>query len=320
MSTRSCFGRFTPVLTLLLIAGLQFGCSAAERQSSMTSDSKKLTQATEKGDFEKTMSEAQAAWENRVERKSLEKSINLWQKAAKMDTPNLSEAERAETLATIYETLARAYYFLADSHVRMEGDEDEMAEQMMATFEKGVTAAEKAIALRDPKFAAAVAADPANWQTAVKSADPKAIPGLYWYSTNLGKWALLEGIATILSRKDDIKGTLDWIMKNDPNYFYGAPYRYFGSYHTKVPLGGGDPPKSRAAFEKSLEIAPNYLATRVLMAENYAVLVGDRDLFEKLLNETLKTPASAAPEVEAENIFEQRKAKRLLENADNYFY
>lgn len=320
MFTRHCFGRMSAALILCLVAGLQIGCSAAERQSAITADSQKITKATEKGDFEKTMSEADAAWEKRVEREQLEKSINLWEKAAKMDTPNLSEEERTDSLATIYETLARAYYFLADAHIRMSGDEDEVSDQMMATYEKGVTAAEKAIALRDPEFASAVAADPANWQTAVRKANLKAIPGLYWYSTNLGKWALLEGIATILARKDDIKATLDWIMENDANFFYGAPYRYFGSYHTKVPLGGGDPPKSRTAFEQSMEIAPNYLATRVLMAENYAVLIGDRELFERLLNEAINTPASAEPDVEPENIFEQKKAKRLLENADNYFY
>lgn len=310
----------TILIVLFLVSASQFACSAAERQSAITADSSTLTQATEKGDFQVALDQADAAWENRVEKAELTKAIGLYEQAIRTESSNLSEEERTEKIAETYERLSRAYYFLADSHIRLEGDEDEMSDKMMEVFEKGVTAAEKAIALRDPAFAKKVAEDPASWQTAVKSADRKALGPLYWYSTNLGKWALLEGIATILSRKDDIKATLDWIMVEDPNFFFGAPYRYFGSYHTKVPLGGGAPEKSLQAFEKSLEIAPGYLATRVLMAENYAVLVGDRELFETLLTETINASPSTLPQVEPENVFEQRKAKRLLEDADNFFY
>ena len=286
----------------------------------MTADQTQLTQATEKGDFEKLSTDAQAAWEQRLSKDQLLVAINTWEKAAKTETPNLSEAERTAKLAEIYETLSRAYYFLADSHLRLEGDEDEMSEKMMAQFEHGVTAAEKAIALRDPKFAATVSKDGSEWQNAVKSADTAALPALYWYSTNLGKWALLEGVATILARKDDIKATMDWASSNNDKYFHGAPHRYFGVYHTKVPLGGGAPTKAKASFEKSIAIAPNYLASKVLMASSYSVLVGDRALFETLLKEVVAANPEADPTIVPENKLEQTKAKRLLAQADDFFY
>lgn len=294
-------------------------CGGADRDSALVADQSKLTAATQEGDFDALMAEADAAWQQRLDKQQLLKAINTWEKAAQTATPNLSTEDRAAKLAEIHETLTRAYYFLADSHLRLEAKDDEMNDQIMATFEKGVTAAEKAIALRDPAFAAKVAADRSVWKDAVKSADPKALPALYWYSTNLGKWALLEGIATILSRKDDIKATMDWVMSKDATYFHGAPYRYFGAYHTKVPIGGGNPEASKQSFEKSIEIAPNYLATKVLMAEQYAVLVGDRDLYEKLLNEVLSA-ADADPSIAAENELEKRKAKRMLAAADDFFY
>jgi hypothetical protein len=314
--------RMSKVLSLcLLISGLGLtACGGADRSSALETDQTKLTTATEEGDFDGLMAEADAAWQKRIDKAELLKAISLWEKAALTATPALSPEERADKLATIFETLSRAYYFLADSHIRLEAKDDELDEKIMATFEKGVTSSEKAIAIRDPKFAAAVAADRNAWKSAVKSADPKVLPALYWYSTNLGKWALLEGIATILSRKDDIKATMDWVVATDATYFYGAPYRYFGAYHSKVPIGGGNPTASKESFDKSIELAPNYLATKVLKAEQYAVLVGDRDLFDKLLNEVIAAAPNAEPAVAPENELEKRKAKRLLANADEYFY
>ena len=239
---------------------------------------------------------------------------------AKLVNEILTPEQRTAKLAEIFETLSRAYYFMGDSHIRLEGQDDEMNDAMMAVFEKGVTASEKAIALRDPEFAAKVASDRNNWKSAVSTAKKEALPALYWYSTNLGKWALLEGIATILSRKDDIKATMDWVVANDATYFYAAPYRYFGAFHTKVPIGGGNPKASLESFDKSIEVAPNYLATKVLKAEQYAVLIGDRDLYESLLNEVLNADPSLAPEIAPENELEKRKAKRMLANADEFFY
>lgn len=305
-------------LSALLLGAMALpACGGAQRDSALTTDQGKLTAATQEGDFATTMQAADAAWAKRAEKASLMNAIGEWEKAAQLPTPDLAPQARAAVIADINERLTRAYYFLGDSHLRVEGASDE---EIMAVFEKGVTAAERAIALRDPEFAAKVAADKNAWQGAVKSANPAAAPALYWYATNLGKWALLEGIATILARKDDIKVTMDWIVAKDPGFFYGAPHRYFGTYHTKVPLGGGNPEASKASFENAIQIAPNYLATKVLMAENYAVLVGERELFESLLNEVVNTPSNVDPEIEPENAFEKMKAKKLLEEADEYFY
>lgn len=307
-------------IVLGALIALSATACAAKRDSALE-DADKITEATEQGEFSQTLSEAQTHWDKRVNKNELRKAIETMEKAVKMPASDMSEDERKQNIAATYERLSRGYYLMADSHIRLESTEEgDRDEEMMAVFEKGVTAAEKALALRDPNFAKIVTEKPNKWQDAVVDADPAAIPALYWYSTNLGKWALLEGIATILARKDDIKVTMDWIMENDPTFFHGAPYRYFGVYHTKVPIGGGAPPKSKAAFEKSLEIAPNYLATRVLMADSYAVLVGDRELFDKLLNEVVQADPNALEAVAPENQLEQQKAKRLLARGDDLFY
>jgi len=316
MSALRKFGALSVIAVLLLSTS----ACAAKRESALK-DTETITKATEQGEFSQTLQQAQAHWDKRANKDDLVKSINLMEKAVKMPASDMSEDERKAELAETYEHLSRAYYLLGDSHIRLEAKEDgDKDDEMMGVFEKGVTAAEKAIALRDPNFAKIVAEKKNKWQTAVVDADPKAIPALYWYSTNLGKWALLEGIATILARKDDIKATMDWVIQHNPEYFFGAPYRYFGVYHTKVPIGGGDPPKSKESFERSIKIAPNYLATKVLMAESYAVLAGDRELFDKLLNEVVAADPNAVPEIAPENQLEQQKARAMLAKADDLFY
>lgn len=311
--------RLSTTITVVALAGALTAC-ATKRESALQ-DASTLTQATEQGEFTTALAEADALWANRLNKDDLVKAINVMERAVKMPAADLSEQERVDKIAETFERLSRAYYLYADSHLRLEAaNEGDNDDEIMEVFEKGVQSAEKAIALRDPAFAKAVMERPNKWQDAVVNADPKALPALYWYATNLGKWALLEGIATILARKDDIKVTMDWAIQHDPNYFYGAPHRYFGVYHTKVPIGGGAPPKSKESFEASLAAAPNYLATKVLMAESYAVLTGDRALFDQLLTEVLAADPAAAPEVLAENTLEQRKAEKLRAAADDFFY
>jgi hypothetical protein len=303
----------------LLATTLGLGACGASRESALDKDIDQIGQGKIKGDFEAVVAQADAAWEGRVEKAKLIEALGLYEKAAQVESPELSAEQRRERLIYIYTQLARGYYFLADSHIRLEAEDDEKDDEMMKVFDQGVSAAERLIAVADPVFAKKIK-DGGKWQEEVKKADPKAIPGLYWYATNLGKWALLEGVTTILARKDDIKVTMDYIISKDEAYFHGAPHRYFAVYHTKVPLGGGDPPKSKASFERSLSLSPNYFATKVLYAETYATLVQDAALFERLLKEVIEAPADVLPELTPENTLEQRKAKRMLAKKADLFY
>ncbi|QDG49659.1 hypothetical protein FIV42_02555 [Persicimonas caeni] len=309
-------GIVTSMVVCLVALSLASGCAADRKSAFKDGDQGKQTKV--QGDFLQTLEKAESHWQNRKDRKELEKAISLWEKAVNMDAAGLSEQEKTDKKAEAYERLARAYYFLADSHIRLEGDDESANEEkMMNTFEKGVTAAENAIKLRDPDFAKKVAQGDA-WMNHVKKADEAAIPGLYWYATNLGKWALLEGIATILARKDDIKATMEFICEKDEDFYYGACHRYFAVYWTKVPFSK-DAAKAKKHFDKTLEIAPNYLATKVLMAENYAVLTEDKELYNKLVKEIMATPDDAVPAISAENHYEKMKAERLEKTVDDRF-
>jgi tetratricopeptide (TPR) repeat protein len=304
------------LIACLVAVVLASGCSASRK--SAFEDDKGATQSKVKGDFLTALEQAESHWQERKDQKELEKAISLWEKAIQMEAPGLSDEEKTDKQAEAYERLARSYYFLADSHIRLQGDDEEAnEEEMMRTYEKGVTAAENAIKLRDPNFSAKLAQGE-SWQDHVKQADEAAIPGLYWYATNLGKWALLEGIATILARKDDIKATMEFICDKNEKFYYGACHRYFAVYWTKVPFSK-DAEKAKKHFDKTLEIAPDYFATKVLMAENYAVLADKRKLYDKLVAEVIETPVDAVPEITPENFYEKEKARRLQKTASDRF-
>ncbi len=309
--------RRTLIKVVLVGAALSVSACATSRDSSLT-NADTLVKGSTQGDFQKALADADALWEGRIERAKLEQAISAWEAAVKISSDNISADERRLALAETYAKIARAQYFLADAHIRMgEGSEDAINEQMKMTFEKGVTAAEKSLAVYNPDIAKKMADGDIE---AVNKLDKGAVPSLYWYATNMGKWALLEGFGTILEHKDNIKAVMDFVEKESPLYFHGAPPRYFGAYYAKLPgFAGGDLDKSKSYFEQAMAADADWLSTPVLMAELHAVKSEDKAAFKQLLEQVLAYDLDKKPEYKPENEFEQRKARRMLDKMDSYF-
>ena len=266
---------------------------------------KLVPNATAQGDAAALVTAGEAAWKERKDAAKIRVAITAWNKALAIAPKD------AETRIK----LSRAYYFLADGYLRTD---DEKEAEMKATFLKGMKEAEIALALKVPQYRKDFCAEKTFVQS-IATADKSAVPAMYWFATNLGKWGLEEGLTTILKYKDDIKAMIDRVETLQPDYFYHAPYRYFGVYWTKIPVFRGDEAKSKAAFEKSIKGAPQYLATKVLMAQRFCTKWKDPKLFVKLLHEVAAFDLNTAPELAPENAIEKAKAKELYEDADTYF-
>ena len=210
--------------------------------------------------------------------------------------------------------LARAYYVLADGHLRSLGPKDE---RYLGAFEKGVAAGERALATLSPEFKSKVTRDE-KVEEAIQVVGKEGLPAMYWYAVNLGKWSRAKGIAALLGNKDRVKGVLERVQALDETFFHGAPHRYFGVYWSLLPVGR-DLDKSKQHFDKSLAIAPNYVGTKVLMAESYAVKKQDRALFARLLDEVLATPDEVIPDLVPETRIEKGKARELKAKIDDLF-
>jgi tetratricopeptide (TPR) repeat protein len=285
-------------LMLVLALGL---AACGSRRSLLVED----TAPQEKsGDATPLVEKGDAFWKEREDRAKVDAAIAAWEEAARLDP----------TRADIELKLSYAYFFLADAHLRWADDKD----ALLSAYDKGTDAGERAIRLSSPEFAEKIK-NGVSWEEAIPSVGKDGLAAMYWYATNLGQWALLDGFTTILSMKDRIAAIMSHCQELDETFWYGGPRRYFGVYYTKIPFPSGDLEKSKANFEKALQIAPTYLDTKVRFAESYAVKAQNKDLYVKLLNEVVAAPDDANPDIVPEARNSKRKAKQLLDAVDDNF-
>mgnify|MGYP001162480661 CR=1 FL=1 len=289
------------VSMVFCFALLMVGCGAS-RQSGVcgTMDFPKV-----EGDAQALIAQGDAAWAERGDEARLREAVKSWQQAVAIDPTN------ADTRVK----LARAHYFLADGYIRFD---EEKKEEMLSHFEMGTNQAEIALAQAYPAYRSKFCARQ-PFSSALQQLDKGAVPAIYWYATNLGKYALAKSIVTVLNEKDRIKAMMGFIKSTDEGFFYNAADRYFGAFYTKIPFPNGDLPKSRGHFEASIAGSPTYLATKVLFASMNALKAGDKATFKRLLDEVAAFDLQTAPELLPENTIEKRKAADLLDEIDVYF-
>jgi hypothetical protein len=117
-----------------------------------------------------------------------------------------------------------------------------------------------------------------------------------------------------------VQALLERVVALDPNHRSGEPYMYLGVMATLRPASlGGEPEKGKADFEKALALSggKNQMV-RVLYAKQYARLVFDKDLHDRLLNEAIAADPHA-PGLTLINVIAQAQAKQLLESGKDFF-
>ncbi len=290
------------IVAVGVAAATVVGCAGA-RQSGICAELK--PDATVSGEVATLVAQGQEGWKNRGDEAALRKGIAAMEAALKLK-PNQPD---------LRVTLSRMHYMLADGHLRFD---DEKSEKMADHFEKGAMHAELALGQKYPAYRSKYCARRPT-RVVLQTLDKGAVPAMYWFATNLGKYGLEKSLVVVLNEKDRIKAMMDLIEKLFADYNHGAVYRYLGSYYTKIPFPNGDLPKARSQFEKSLAKAPNYLGTKVLFADLYGIKAKDKALFKRLLDEVLAADPSADPALAPEARIEQKKAKELLAEIDVYF-
>jgi len=293
-------------VALVCMAALVASCgSTRETAWDTTSDSVQLDDAA-KAKVAELMAAADAAWANRGDAAQAKAAVDAWSAAADIDPKNVKALSE----------LTHAIYFYSDCHLRFDEDNPDLYKN---THEQGTRAGERALSAMSPAFAEAMASGE-RIEEAIKVLNAYAVPALYWRASNLGRWAVLDGFATLLSYKDEIREVMEFCLDEHPLYFYQGPDRYFGVFYAKAPgFAGGDMKKSAAHFNISIDAQPNYYGTRILMAEEWAVKEDNRPLFEELVNYVLNGDPNVIPELVPENTCEQRKAAKLMDEIDDTF-
>lgn len=272
------------------------GCGATRKQGYLV----EAGPGQETVDAEK-VAKAEELWSQRGDVAKLREALQAYEELAKLQPSNRDVLAR----------LARGYYLLANGYLTQE-------EEILAAYHTGASWGERILGLC-PQFKERIAAgDDDNELLSLTSKDD--VPGIYWAYANLGKWSSIKGFTTKVKNKSKLKAFIDRVAELSPDYYHGAGDRGLGAFYAIAPsLFGGDLDKSKEHFEKSLTIAPDYLGTKVLMAEHYAVKMQDRQLFEKLLNEVIGADTAVLSDIVPMQNIEQRKAKKLLVQAEDLF-
>jgi tetratricopeptide (TPR) repeat protein len=253
------------------------------------------------------VAEGDAAWELRADRAKLEEAIAKWEQAVAIKDDD----------ADTYLKLSKGVYQLADGWLFFEGGLT--SEPYLQTHLKGVQFAERGMLAISPDFEKRRNAG-TNIEDAVKVLGRNAVPLIYWYASNMGKWGKAKGFSTVLKHKDRIFKMVTRVYELDPEYYHAAADRYFGAFYAVAPaFAGGDVNKSYEHFQESLKRAPKYLATYVLIAELYAPKAQDPKIFDEHLQFVLDAPLDIIPGLEAEAAIEKKKAKALIEKKDELF-
>ena len=269
---------------------------------------------TEASQAASLMAEGDVLWAERLDEGKLKEALTKWEQAIKL-TPSAELATK----------LARGHYLLGDGHYGLADKTDARDSE----YQLGLDWANEALKLSAPEYAAAKVAGKPHGE-AIRLAPKEAVPAMYWYATNLGKWAAGKGLVTRLKYKDALFATMTQVKALDEAFFYAAAWRYFGSYEAVASgIAGGDLGLSKSNFEKAIALAPSYLGTKVLFADLYCPKMqkdddGDgepdgKKLFKQLLDEVIAADPSVDAAIAPENQLEQRKAKKLLAKIDELF-
>ena len=230
-----------------------------------------------------------------------------------------------------------AYLLLIDSFLRSSPDSEDLllaASNLNGAFSALVVDEDRIKRLSDKSMryvehAACVSKSPlcdarqqnyANFEQTVSSLKVNDVPvayalGVAW----VGRLQANSDDWTVIAELSRAKLLMERVIELDENHENGGPHLYMGGMETLLPASmGGKPEEGRAHFEKAIAINESYLMTKVIYAQQYARLMFDQELHDRLLNEVL----SADPVVEGmtlTNRISQERAKDLLASSKDYF-
>ncbi|MBU0730003.1 MAG: TRAP transporter TatT component family protein [Proteobacteria bacterium] len=173
-----------------------------------------------------------------------------------------------------------------------------------------------------PKFKENMEKPVTEFENAISGFNKNDVDALFWggygWATNIMHQ---DGSPAALADLLKIEQIMLKVVELEDTYYNGAAHLFLGVYYGSRPsMYGGQPEKSRQHFEKALAISNHqFLAVQVAFAENYARMTFDRDLYGKLLQEVVDFPLESRPELSLTNQVAKRKARRLLDQIDDFF-
>jgi hypothetical protein len=181
--------------------------------------------------------------------------------------------------------------------------------------------AERALCLRRTALCGARDLSFDAFERALAEADRDDVPALYglgaawatWVQASSSDWDAIADLPRV-------QALMERVVALDSGYDSGMAHLYLGVLYTLRPASmGGRPADGRRHFEAAIELSQGRnLQAKVLFARQYARLVFDRALHDRLLREVLESDPEAEGFTLA-NVLAQEEARALLAESDEYF-
>ncbi len=238
---------------------------------------------------------AEAAWSRRASAADATTAMTLWTQEAEDDDP------------VVLIRVAQARHFLATVHAT------DTAE-ILAHAEAGLAAADAALDVLEPDVLEQLAL-PTDPLSAVTSDNA---PALYWHARLQLVRAAAQGFAQLLLVDARVTRALAACERVLPQYDnFGAVVLLAERDAHPLDASQRDLASARRRLDRAIAAEPELLAHRVALAEHYAVIAGDRTLFERELSavKQAKLTSAAVPE----QGLAQTRAAALLDRMNELF-
>jgi TRAP transporter T-component len=149
----------------------------------------------------------------------------------------------------------------------------------------------------------------------------KDVPVLYALGEAWAGWIQAHKDSLIaIAELSRVEAIMKRVVELDELYEDGSAHFYLGVFSTLLPPAlGGQAEEGRKHFEQAIEMSGGRnLMVKVTFARQYARLMFDRKLHDRLLHEVLKANPNL-PGYALINTFARKEAQELLDSADNYF-
>lgn len=180
---------------------------------------------------------------------------------------------------------------------------------------------QRALCARNEPLCESVSRPFPEFEAQLQGTSADDLPALYglgsawasWVQANSADWNAIADLPKV-------QVLMERVVALDDVYEDGAAHLYLGVLYCLRPASlGGQPEKGRSHFERSIEISGGRnLMAKLLFASQYARLVFDKPLHDRLLTEVLEADPKERG-FTLTNTLAQEQAKELLEESDDYF-
>ncbi len=179
----------------------------------------------------------------------------------------------------------------------------------------------RALCLRHKQFCAPGARPYTVFVANLSTLQRSDVPALYTYASAWAEW--IKTHADDWNAAADIPNltaAMQRVVVLDEGYDDGGAHVYLGVLDTLRPAAlGGKPEEGRQHFERAIALSGGHnLMAKVLYAKDYARLVYNRALHDRLLKEVIAADPHA-PGLTLSNVLAQQRARELLASANAYF-